>query len=57
MKKRFILLLAVLLLAASVALISAGEGLWSLSAAETETGSYAETMDTVDYFLVRIPEP
>ena len=41
----------------SIALISTGSGLWSLSVAERPLGGPAESLDTADCFLVRVPEP
>lgn len=41
----------------SIALISTGDGLWSLSMAERLAGGPAESLDTADCFLVRVPEP
>ena len=39
------------------ALISTPEGLWSLASAETDSGSITERADSMDDFLVKVPEP
>ena len=40
----------------SCRLISTRDGLWSLGAVETESDSNGEALDSVDYFLVKLPE-